>query len=96
MSTFQIMNDNKLDLQSLCIVVIVTVCSYGLALILSITCWNAYKRHKSSDIICSKCCSSPSPQGFVQMNPYQYSGLPQYRYFLILICVFHMLKLKLF
>jgi len=72
------MNDNRIDLQILCIVVIVTVCSYGLALILSITCWNAYKRHKSSDIICSKCCSSPSPQGFVQMNPYQYSGLPQY------------------
>ena len=38
------MMDDEIDLSSLILIVVVVVCSYGLALILSLTCWNAYRQ----------------------------------------------------
>ena len=34
---------DEIELSSLILIIVVVVCSYGLALILSLTCWNAYR-----------------------------------------------------
>jgi len=61
---------NQIDLYNLILIVVVVVCSYGLALILTVTCWNSYTRHRSDDVYCTSCLS-PSPPA-----PGYASGVP--------------------
>ena len=73
---------NQIDLGSLCLIIVIVVCSYGLGLILALTCWHAYRRHRAPDITCARCLypQPPAPSGYLpMMPPPQYTGLPQYR-----------------
>ena len=44
-----------LDSSSLCVVVVVVVCSWGLSLLLSLTCWNSYKKSQPNLLYCTQC-----------------------------------------
>jgi len=71
---------NQIDLHNLILLVVVVVCSYGLALILTVTCWNSYTRHRTSDVYCTACLSPPAVNGYAPgMPPPGYSlgpGVP--------------------
>ena len=49
------MSDATIDLGSLCVVIVVVVCSWGLALLCSLTCWNSFKKSQPSHIYCTQC-----------------------------------------
>ena len=70
---------NQIDLGSLCLIILIVVSSYGLGLILALTCWNAFRRHRAPDITCARCLYPPAPPGYNPIMPQQYTGLPQYR-----------------
>ena len=57
------MFDASIDVGSLCVVVVVVVCSWGLSLLLSLTCWNSYKKSRPNHLYCTQCSSLQYPPG---------------------------------
>jgi len=61
----------SIDVGSLCVVVVVVVCSWGLSLLLSLTCWNSYKKSRPNHLYCTQCSSLQYPP-MPPMLPLQY------------------------
>ena len=55
------MLDATLDFCSLCVLVVVVVCSWGLALLCSITCWTSYKKSRPNHLYCTQCSTLAGP-----------------------------------
>jgi len=53
----------------LCVVVIVVVCSWGLSLLFSFTCWNSYKRSQPNHLYCTQCSTLQPPYQHQQHYP---------------------------
>ena len=69
-----------IDLGSLCVVVVVVICSWGMSLLLSLTCWNSYKKYRPSHLYCTQCSSLQYPAHHIPPLQYQYPYPPQSRY----------------
>jgi len=65
------MFDASIDVGSLCVVVVVVVCSWGLSLLLSLTCWNSYKKSRPNHLYCTQCSCLQFPT-MPTMPPLQY------------------------
>jgi len=52
---------STIDLGSLCVIVVVVVCSWGVALLCSLTCWNSYKKSQPSHLYCTQCSTLAGP-----------------------------------
>ena len=55
------MLDATIDLGSLCVIVVVVVCSWGVALLCSLSCWNSYKKSQPSHLYCTQCSTLAVP-----------------------------------
>eukprot|EP00092_Neocalanus_flemingeri_P019215 GFUD01020815.1.p1 GENE.GFUD01020815.1~~GFUD01020815.1.p1 ORF type:complete len:624 (-),score=166.21 GFUD01020815.1:83-1954(-) len=66
------MSGAPIDLGSLCVVVVVVVCSWGLSLLLSLTCWNSYKKSRPQHLYCTQCSSLQYPAHPIPPLHYQY------------------------
>ena len=74
------MSDATIDLGSLCVIVVVVFCSWGLALLCSLTCWNSYKKSKPSHIYCIQCSTLQHyvvPPHPAAIPPLQYANQTQ-------------------
>ena len=65
------MQGNEVELESLVILVVVVVASFGVSLLLGLTCWSSVTRQERSDLLCVSCLQ-PRP-------PPQMTGPPLYR-----------------
>jgi len=55
------MFDATIDLASLCVLVVVVVCSWGVAILCSLTCWNSYKKSRPNHLYCTQCSTLAGP-----------------------------------
>jgi len=55
------MDGKVLELETLVILVVVVVASFGVSLLLGLTCWNSLTRHQTSRLHCQQCLHQPQP-----------------------------------
>ena len=68
----------EIEMETLIILVVVVVASFGVSLLLGLTCWNALTRQQSSRLHCVRCLQ-PQPYQHLAPHPPQLTGPPFYR-----------------
>ena len=70
----------EIEMETLVILVVVVVASFGVSLLLGLTCWNALTRQQTNRLQCIRCLQHQhQPYHHLAPHPPQLTGPPFYR-----------------